>query len=63
MRTVNRGAARREILRLANKARDSLGTCPDPYLMKHINRAVFCVRQNKLQTPGLMKAAGFNDKK
>jgi len=59
--TLTRGDARREIVKRANEIRASWGTCPDAYTMRHIQRAVFCVRQSATAPPGLLGAAGFRE--
>jgi len=60
-RTLTRGDARREIVKRANKIRANLQLCPDLYTMRHLQRAVFCVRQSGTAPAGLLGAAGFRE--
>lgn len=48
--------ARRDIIAAANRRRDNW---LPPYMLRHINEAVQCVRHHRLVSDGTLIAAGF----
>lgn len=52
-----------EILQAANRERARRGVCNELYTMRHLHRAVFVCRQNRLVPNRVLEAAGFRAKR
>jgi thiazole synthase ThiGH ThiG subunit len=59
LRRANRSEARQSILDAANAHRLRLNPNAHPWGRRHIQQAVFVVRQSRLVAPKVLAAAGF----